>query len=99
LQYVGGDEDMSEIDMDRISLLEVKGHLIEGISDRVLFFGSLRNDFSMDWCVLYIDSGCAKMANFVCVSGVAEIYVECHREEDGSDDSSCAVILRMKLCT
>jgi hypothetical protein len=60
LQYVGGDEDMSEIDMDRISLLEVKGHLIEGISDRVLFFGSLRNDLSTDWCVLYIDSGCAK---------------------------------------
>jgi hypothetical protein len=35
LQYVGGDEEMLEIHMDRLSLQEVKGHLIEGISEIV----------------------------------------------------------------
>ncbi|KAE8805209.1 hypothetical protein D1007_18763 [Hordeum vulgare] len=35
---------------------------------------------------LYDDSGCVKMADYICVGGVADVYVEYHGEED--DDSS-----------
>ncbi|KAE8790832.1 hypothetical protein D1007_34827 [Hordeum vulgare] len=28
------------------------------------------------------DSGCVKMAGYICVGGVVDVYVEYHREED-----------------
>ena len=34
------------------------------------------------------DSWCVKMAEYICVGGVADVYVEYHGEEDSNDSSS-----------
>ncbi|KAI4986243.1 hypothetical protein ZWY2020_018873 [Hordeum vulgare] len=36
---------------------------------------------------LYDDSGCVKMADYICVGGVADVYVEYHGEEDNDSSS------------
>jgi hypothetical protein len=37
---------------------------------------------------LHNDSGCVSMANYICVGGVADVYIEYHGEEDSQDSSS-----------
>ena len=37
---------------------------------------------------LHDDIGCVKMADYICVGGVADVYVEYHGEDDSNDNSS-----------
>jgi hypothetical protein len=91
LHYVGGDEEISEIERDKLSLQEVKGHLkdhLELKESMKLHFLVPGKELVDGLQFLYDDSGCVKMVDYICVGGVAEIYVEYHGEEDGSDNSS-----------
>ncbi|KAI4993716.1 hypothetical protein ZWY2020_008029 [Hordeum vulgare] len=89
MDYVGGEEAMSEIERDKLSLQEVKGYLQDHIQYKdstKLYFLLPGKDLINGLVFLYDDSGCVKMADYICVGGVADVYVEYHGEED--DDSS-----------
>ncbi|XBJ19112.1 hypothetical protein VPH35_010137 [Triticum aestivum] len=82
LDYVGGEEAMSEIERDKLSLQEVKGY----IRDHTELKESMK--LSMAWFSLHDDIGSVKMVDYICVGGVADVYVEYHGEEDSNDSIS-----------
>ncbi|KAE8803751.1 hypothetical protein D1007_20259 [Hordeum vulgare] len=89
MDYAGGEEAMSEIERDKLSLREVKGYLQDHIQYKEsmkLYFLLPGKDLINGLVFLYDDSGCVKMADYICVGGVADVCVEYHGEED--DDSS-----------
>ncbi|KAE8788485.1 hypothetical protein D1007_37406 [Hordeum vulgare] len=89
MDYVGGEEAMSEIERDKLSLQEVKGYLQDHIQYKdsmKLYFLLPGKDLINGLVFLYDDSGCVKMADYICVGGVADVYVGYHGEED--DDNS-----------
>jgi hypothetical protein len=91
LDYVGGDEEMSHIERDKLSLQEVKGFL----KDHVQFKDSMKlyflipgKDLANGLMFLHNDNGCVQMGDYICPGGVADIFVEYHGEEDTDDSSS-----------
>ena len=82
---------MSEIERDKLSLPEVKGYLKDHIAIKEsmkLYFLIPGKELVDGLMFLTDDSGYLKMVDYVCVGGVAHVYVEYHGEED-SQDSSC----------
>ncbi|KAI4997253.1 hypothetical protein ZWY2020_052595 [Hordeum vulgare] len=89
MDYAGGEEAMSEIERDKLSLREVKSYLQDHIQYKEsmkLYFLLPGKDLINGLVFLYDDCGCVKMADYICVGGVADVYVEYHGEED--DDNS-----------
>uniref|UniRef100_A0ACD5W613 Uncharacterized protein n=1 Tax=Avena sativa TaxID=4498 RepID=A0ACD5W613_AVESA len=90
MDYVGGDEEISEIERDKLSLQEVIGHL----KDHMNFKHSMKLYFlipgkRLDDGLMFLstDSACMQMAEYCDVGGVADIYVEYHGEEDSEHSS------------
>ncbi|KAE8778072.1 hypothetical protein D1007_49049 [Hordeum vulgare] len=85
LEYVGGDEEMSEIERDKLSFQEVKGFLkdhMEVKDSMKLYFLIPGKQLINGLLLLHDDSGCMRMGYYVCVGGVADIYIEYHQEDD-----------------
>ncbi|KAE8813904.1 hypothetical protein D1007_08817 [Hordeum vulgare] len=85
LEYVGGDEEMSEIERDKLSFQEVKGFLkdhMEVKDSMKLYFLIPGKQLINGLLLLHDDNGCMRMADYICVGGVADIYIEYHQEED-----------------
>ncbi|KAM0909534.1 hypothetical protein ACQ4PT_014766 [Festuca glaucescens] len=85
LDYVGGDEEISEIERDKMSLQEVigflKGHM--EVKDSVkLYFLPPGKELVDGLVFLYDDAGCVKMSEQITDGRVADIYVEYHAEQD-----------------
>ena len=79
LQYFGGTTGMAHIELDKISLPEIEGHLAD--------FRSVESGVQMHWLfprldmdeglrLLHDDNACCKMAEHITDGGVADIYVE-----------------------
>ncbi|KAE8777900.1 hypothetical protein D1007_49257 [Hordeum vulgare] len=85
LEYVGGDEEMSEIKRDKLSFQEVKGFLkdhMEVKDSMKLYFLIPGKELINGLLLLHDDTGCVRMADYICVGGVVDIYIEYHQEED-----------------
>jgi hypothetical protein len=85
LDYVGGDEAISEIQRDKLSLQEVLGFLkdhMEFKESMKLYFLHPGKELVNGLVFLYDDLGCLKMSEHTIDGGVADIYVEYHGQED-----------------
>ncbi|KAI4980637.1 hypothetical protein ZWY2020_021122 [Hordeum vulgare] len=81
---------MSEIERDKLSLQEVKGFLQDHtqLKEPMKFYFLLPGKELINGLgFLNDDSGCVKMADYICVRGVADVYVEYHGEEDNDNNS------------
>jgi hypothetical protein len=93
---LGGDEEISEIseiERDKLSLPEVKGHLKDHMpwkDSMKLYFLLPGKELADGLVFLHTDSNCMQIANHTDVGGFAEVYVEYHGEEDSVDSSSCS---------
>ncbi|CAN6208703.1 unnamed protein product [Urochloa humidicola] len=89
VQYCGGQEAMSYIDRDKVSLPEIVGHLrdhyiiSEGQLLHWLFPGKQLDNGLL---VLVDDTACLKMSNTIVEGGVADIYVEDQQQEEVPED-------------
>nr|CCI55283.1 PH01B001G05.6 [Phyllostachys edulis] len=88
LHYCRGRDGMSYIDQDKLSLLEVKGHLKDHCEDvelvlmHWLFPGKvLKNGLG----VLTDDKDCQTMANYITDGGVVDIFIEAVGVDVGSN--------------
>ncbi|KAE8796796.1 hypothetical protein D1007_28092 [Hordeum vulgare] len=93
LDYVGGDEEYSEIERDKLSLQEVKGYLKDHVQlkESMKIYFLIPGKALVDGLVfLNDDRKCVEMGEYICVGGVAGIYVEYQGEEDTEDSSSCS---------
>lgn len=91
LQYVGGDDVMSDMERDKLSLQEVKGFLKDHIAlkESMKFYFLIPGEELVNGLIfLNDDSKCVRMANYVDVGVVADVYVEYHGEEDSANSSS-----------
>jgi hypothetical protein len=91
LDYVGGDEAVSEIERDKLSLQEVKGFLKDHLplkESMKLYFHVPGKELVDGLVFLHNDAGCVKIADYICVGGIADVFVEYHGEEDSADSSS-----------
>jgi hypothetical protein len=85
LDYVGGDEEISEIERKKMSLREVIGFLKDHmeVKDSVkLYFLLPGKDLVNGLVFLYDDAGCVNMSEQITDGRVADIYVEYHAEQD-----------------
>jgi hypothetical protein len=90
LQYVGGDEAMSEIDRASLSLLEVKAHLREHMNVKAsmkYYFLLPGKDLANSMLFLNDDIGCKKMLEYTPDGGAAKVFVEYHGKEDKEEYS------------
>lgn len=89
--YIGGSEEMSYIERDKVSLPEIVGHLkdhcevIPGMLLQWLFPGK---ELADGLRVLIDDEVCNYMSNYVGEGGVADIYVEIVMAEGSSEFGS-----------
>ena len=90
LDYVGGDDAMSEIERDKLSLPEIKSFL----GDHIPVKESMKIHFLMPGkelvdglLFLCNDAGCMKMSEYITGGGVAEVYVEYFGEQDDESAS------------
>nr|XP_051229195.1 uncharacterized protein LOC127347000 [Lolium perenne] len=91
LDYVGGDEAISEIERDKLSLQEIRGFLkdhVELKESMKLYFQIPGTELADGLVFLHDDTVCMKMADYICVGGVANVFVEYHGEEDNAESSS-----------
>ncbi|KAM0919170.1 hypothetical protein ACQ4PT_008374 [Festuca glaucescens] len=91
LDYVGGDEAISEIERDKMSLQEFKGFLKDHmtVKDAMKFYFLLPDsDLVNGLLFLYDDAGCMKICEHTTDAGVANIYVEYQGEQDDVSQSS-----------
>ena len=68
--YVGGDEALSLIERDKLSLFEVQGHLkdhLEFKESMKLYFHVPGKELADGLRFLFDDSGCASMSDYICV--------------------------------
>ncbi|CAN6219452.1 unnamed protein product [Urochloa humidicola] len=88
VRYVGGSEAISYIDRDKVSLLEIVGHLRDhwevedGALLHWLFPGKGLDDGLR---VLIDDNACLQMSDATVEGGVADIYVEAATTADESN--------------
>ena len=93
LDYVGGDEAISSIERDKLSLFEVQGHLkdhLEFKESMKLYFHVPGKELADGLRFLFDGSGCVRMPYYICVGDVADIYVEYHGEQDSESRSSAS---------
>uniref|UniRef100_A0ACD5X0Z0 Uncharacterized protein n=1 Tax=Avena sativa TaxID=4498 RepID=A0ACD5X0Z0_AVESA len=92
LDYVGGgDEEMSEIERDKLSLQEVIGHLKDHMQFKEsmkIYFHIPGEELGDGLLFLSNDYSCVKMSDYVCVGGVADLYVEYHGEQHSDHNTS-----------
>jgi hypothetical protein len=91
LDYVGGDEAMSEIERDKLSLQEVKGFAKDHLplKESMKFHFLIPGKELVDGLVCMVDDNwCVRMAEYICVGGVADVFIEYHGEDDTSESSS-----------
>jgi hypothetical protein len=91
MDYVGGDQAISEIERDKLSLQEVKGFLkdhLEVKDSMKMYFHVPGTELAEGLVFLHDDIGCVHMAEYVCVDGVADVFVEYHGEEENVYNSS-----------
>ena len=84
---------MSEIERDKLSLQEVKGFLkdhMEWKESMKLYFQIPGQDLVSGLVFLNDDTRCVHMADYICVGGIADVFVEYHGENDSVDSSSCS---------
>lgn len=91
LDYVGGDEEISEIERDKLSLPEITGHLGDQITYKdsmKLYFLVPGKEFSNGLMFLFDDVGCMKMSEYTTDGGVADVYVEYFGEQNEESERS-----------
>ncbi|KAE8815812.1 hypothetical protein D1007_06642 [Hordeum vulgare] len=91
LQYVGGDKARSDIERDKLSLQEVNGFLKDHIAlkeSMKFYFLIPGHELVNGLMFLDDDSKCLKMADYVDVGAIADVYVEYHGEEESADSST-----------
>jgi hypothetical protein len=91
MDYVGGDEALSEIERDKLSLQEVKGFAKDHLAwkdSMKLYFLLPGKELINGLVFLFDDSGCLRMADYIDVGSVADVYIEYHGEEDTDDSKS-----------
>ena len=79
LQYFGGGTTMSHIEIDKLSLPEIEGHL----ADHVTCYGGVQlhwlppgMEMGQGMRLLYNDKSCSEIAQHITDGGVADIYAE-----------------------
>jgi hypothetical protein len=90
LDYVGGNDAVSEIERDKLSLLEVKGFAKDHLQlkESMKFYFLLPGvDLLNGLVFLHDDRGHLNMADYTCVGGVADVYIEYHEEQDSRSGS------------
>ena len=92
LQYIGGDEAISVVDRDKLSLEDIKGYLSDhtAVKDSMKYYFLLPGkELTNGLVFLYDDSGCTNISDHINVGGLAEVYVDysVEEEEHGSEDS------------
>ena len=88
LQYIGGDEAMSEIERDKLSLVELKAFLADhtSVKDSMKFYFLIPGKELLNGLLFLSDDvSCMKMSDYTTEGGVAEVFVEYHDEEDEQD--------------
>jgi alpha-galactosidase len=80
LQYVGGRREMSYIEVDKVSLPEIKGHLADYVvppTDVMCMHWLMPGKNLSSGLMLLVDDGsCQVMANHIINGGVADVFVE-----------------------
>ena len=87
LDYVGGDEAISVIERDKLSLQEVKGFLKDHMAVKEsmkLYYLMPGRELVNGLLILYDDAGCMQMSQHT------DIYVECPDEQEYDVESSCS---------
>ena len=77
LDYVGGDDAMSEIERDKLSLPEIKGFLGDHIpfkESMKIFFLVPGKELVDGLFFLCDDAGCIKMCEYITEGGVADVH-------------------------
>src|SRR4051812_7176704 len=90
LDYVGGDDALSEIERKKLPLQEVKGFVKDHMASKEtikLYFLILWKDLVDGLVLLYDDTGYVEMAHYVRPGRVADVYIEYHGEEDSKHSS------------
>ena len=85
LDYVGGDEKISEIERDKLSLHEVQGHLkdhLEFKESMKLYFHHPGKELTGGLMFLFDNNTCVGMTDYIFVGDVVDVYVEYHKEQD-----------------
>ena len=88
LQYIGGDEAMSEIERDKLSLVELKVFLADhtSVKDSMKFYFRIPDKELVNGLLFLSDDiSCMKMSDYTIEGGVADVFVEYHGEEDEQD--------------
>jgi hypothetical protein len=92
LDYVGGDEALSDIERDKLSLQEVKGFLrdhIPVVKDEMKFYFLMPGKELVNGLLfLFDDAGCMKMSDHTTEGGVADVYVEYQGVQSDCGESS-----------
>ena len=91
LDYVGGDEKISEIERDKLSLQEVQGNLKDHLDFKEsmkLYFHHPGKELADGLMFLFDDNTCVRMSYCIRVGDVADVYVEYHGEQDSEYNSS-----------
>jgi alpha-galactosidase len=92
LDYVGGDEALSDIERDKLSLQEVKGCLKDHmpvVKDAMKFhFLMPGRELVNGFLFLFDDAGCMQMSDHTTEGGVADVYVEYQGEQSDGGESS-----------
>ena len=91
LQYIGGDEAMSEIERDKLSLVELKAFLADhtSVKDSMKFYFLIPGKELLNGLLFLSDDvSCMKMSDYTTEGGVAEVFVEYHDEEDEQDSEN-----------
>ncbi|VAH25927.1 unnamed protein product [Triticum turgidum subsp. durum] len=79
LDYVGGDEAMSQIERDKLSLPELKGFLGDHVpvkQSMKIYFLLPGRELVDGLFFLCDDAGCMKMSECITEGGIADVYVE-----------------------
>jgi hypothetical protein len=94
LEYIGGDEEISVIPYDKISMSEIKCHLSNHMTYRdsmKLYYHIPGKELANGLLFLVDNIGCLKMSKHASDGTVADVYVEYHGEEEeghGSEEES-----------
>lgn len=92
LDYIGGDHAMLEIEIDKVSLPELRGHLadhMDVVEELKLYFLIPGSELKDSLLFLYDDTRTMMMAKHITDGGVAEVFVDSSgaNEEDNPSGS------------
>jgi len=90
LDYVGDEDVVSEIERDNLSLPKVKGFAKDHLQlkeSMKFYFLILGADLLNGLVFLHDDKWYLNMADYTCVGGVADVYIEYHQEQENRSGS------------